>query len=517
MPRHRTVPTLQNMCLEAVGSLIAVLVPSVLETINIYSNPQGCLQKSLDWLKQLLISHVPRYLYNLVAVHVLNSVKDQIEKVKKGYFPHTSITTFLTEMNVVVGLTEVMLTPYLKHVNFSIWPKIMRYVLYKNLRCLSGLEVLNLGSCTGGWKTKEYDKYILDGITQMKNLRSLCLCFDCTDYIMQIISENCPNLQILDVTSSRSVTDRSIDHILKLKQLHELQLHRTSVSMVGFAELIVGLEKLQDLGRCDDFGKVVKYIYENYYKIGPFNLKKFQIRDLTTDHLKLMVDMFPNIECLSLFHDEQNSDLTLLTTLCNLKDLKLLSCNFYTDYLKHVLEIRGCNLTSLHFEHVEEINLNALVYISQFCPHLKSLVLYNCDFVDQPESYSGWLKIKPFENLERVFWVVDCAINHLEFLLSHSINIRYIHLGSSTGITHSSVERILAVNPMKKLEELRVLYSIDMCIKTVEMILESCPNLRVLSELESWQEVSHEELLDFKCYISSHNFDLDIRPTLSYY
>lgn len=495
---------------------MVALAPPILATIDIYTEPQAALQHSIDWLKEILVSHIPLYLYDTMAAQVLSAVKELIEKTKKTYYPRINMAMFITEMNVVVGLTEVVLNQHLKHIDFSLWPKIMRYVLYKNLYKLSGLEVLNLGSCTGGWKSSEYDKFIIDGILNMKHLRSLCLCFDCNDSIVQILGENCPNLQCLDVTSSRSVTDRSIPALLKCGQLYELQLHRTSVSIEGIAQLLTGLDKLQDVGRCDEFGAVIHYIHVTFPKCGPLSLKKLQTRDLTTQHLRLLVDICPKIEHVSLFHDEQYTDLTVLTTLDSLKDLKLLSCDFYTDYMRQLLEIRGCNLTSLHLEHVEEIDLNAIVSISQYCPRLKNLVLYNCDFREQTVAYNRSYKVKPFQCLERVFWVVDCALLHLEFILLHSNNIKYIHLGSSTGISHESFVKIMAVNPLKELEELRILYSSDMNIRTVNMLLASCPKLRVLSELESWNGISAEELATFKRFINSNNYDLDIRPILSY-
>ncbi|KAK9737655.1 Ribonuclease P 40kDa (Rpp40) subunit [Popillia japonica] len=521
MPRHRQVPTLERLSLEAIGSVVTTLSPSILAAINIYCEPQLTLQRKLDCLGKILTSHVPFYLYDSMALHVLNAVKALIEKTKKSYFPRICMNMFMTEMNVVVSLTEVVLNQHLKHIDFSQWPKIMRYVLYKNLIKMTGLEVLNLGSCTGGWRTSEHDKFIHQGIMLMKNLRSLCLCFDCTDNVIQILGDNCSNLQSLDVTSSGSVTDRCIPSLLKCTKLQELQLHRTSITVVGYAQLLMGLNRLQDIGRCDEIGNVVRYIHSNFPNMCYFGLKKFQTRDLTTENLRLLVLMCPQMESISLFHDEQFSDLTVLTALDNLKDLKLLSCNFYTDYLKQLLEIKGCNLTSLHLEHVEEIDLNALVSLSKYCPKIKNLVLYNCDFLDQvtPSSNRGHNRynVKPFENLERIFWVVDCAITHLEFLLMHAINVKFIHLGSSTGITDASMSRILGINPMKKLEELRILYSSDMSLRTIELLIASCPNLRVLSELESWQGLSADELKAFRESIVCNNFDLDVRPTLSYY
>lgn len=518
MPQHRTVQSLQYLCLEGVGTMVVSLAPRILSRVQMCSDPQkgvACLKRSLQVLEQLLIYNIPCYLYDAMTVQVLNAVKNLIDKTKKTYDQFAPMSVFLTEMNVVVNLTEVVLTRNLRVIDFSIWPKIMRYVLYKNLFKMTGLEVLNLGSCTVGWRTSDNDKCILDGIADMKNLRSLCLCFDCSDSVIQTLADNCPNLQSLDVTSSRSVTDRSISSLLRCKQLRELQLHRTSVTVAGFAQLLVGLPKLQDLGRCDEFGNVVKYIHQNYTITGPFGLRKLQTRDLSNDSLRFLVSMCPKVEHVCLFHDEHISDFTILTTLDNLKELKLSSCAFYTDFIKQFLEVRGYGLTSLHLEHVEEIDLNAIVHISQCCPLLKNLVLYNCDFVDQRDSHPR-LKVKPYQYLERVFWVVDCAVNHLEFLLSHSINIKLIHLGSSTGITHSSIAKILNVNPMKELEELRILYSSDMNIRTVELLLASCTKLKVLSELESWQGITMDELKAFRQYIHSKNFDLDVRPTLSY-
>ncbi|KAL3280600.1 hypothetical protein HHI36_003832 [Cryptolaemus montrouzieri] len=520
MPTHRQVTPLQTLALQSVGTMVTSLAPQMIAEIKLLQDPQlipQILQNKLDCISKLLITHVPFYLIDKMAVEVLQAVKGLIEKTKKNYYPRTSMSRFLIEMNVVVSLTEVVINNSLREIYFSDWPKIMRYVLYKNLYKMSGLEVLNLGSCTGGWRTSEHDKYILHGITNMKNLRSLCLCFDCTDSVLQVLCENCPNIQCLDVTSSRSVTDRSIPSLRKCLQLRELQLHRTSVTNEGLAQLLQGLPRVQDIGRCDEFGNVIKYLKQNLNATGPFALRKIQTRDLSTENLRLFVEMFPNIECVSLFHDEEISDLTVFSSLDHLKELKLLSCAFYGDYLKQLLEVRGTNITTLHLEHVEEIDLNVLMHISRYCPYLKSLVVYNCDFLSTTtHSFNNW-NVPQFQNLERLFWMVDGALTHLEYILLNAFSIKNIHLGSSTGINHRSIVKLLKANPMKNLEELRILFSSDMNMETVELILASCVNLKVLSELESWQGISLEELKCFKNHIYRNNFDLDIRPTLSYY
>ncbi|XP_045472835.1 uncharacterized protein LOC123679326 isoform X1 [Harmonia axyridis] len=521
MPKYRQVTCLQTLALRSVGNMVTSLAPQIIADIKLISDSQckpELLQIKLDCVKDLLVSHVPFYLIDKMAVEVLKAVKCLIDETKKCYYPRTNIEKFLIEMNVVVSLTEVVLNSRLREISFSEWPKIMRYVLYKNLYKMTGLEVLNLGSCIGGWRTSEHDEFILQGIRNMSNLRSLCLCFDCTDMIIQVLCDNCPHLQCLDVTSSRSVTDRSIQCLLNSKQLKELQLHHTSITTEGLAHLLKGLPKIQEIGKCDEFGDVVKFLYHSLNATGPFALKRIQTRDLSTENLRLFVDMFPNIECISLFYlTSQVADFTVFSSLDHLKELKLLSCAFYGDYLKQLLEVKGTNIENLHLEHVEEIDYDVLVHISRFCPFLKSLVIYNCDFLSNNILPLPNPHTPPFQHLERLFWMVDGALPHLEYILSNASRIKNIHLGSSTGINHSSMVRTLKKNPMTSLEELRILFSSDMNMKTVDLLLSSCKNLKVLSELESWQGISLAELRAFRNHIIKKNFDIDIRPTLSYY
>jgi hypothetical protein len=76
--------------------------------------------------------------------------------------------------------------------------------------------------------------------------------------------------------------------------------------------------------------------------------------------------------------------------------------------------------------------------------------------------------------------------------------------------------KVLSQNPMKYLEELKILYSDNLSMQTVHLLMTRCENLRVLSELESWQGISEEELTHFRRELKQNNIDLDIRPTLSY-
>lgn len=520
MPRKHQTPTLEELALRSVGEFVTVIGRHIIQpvcTVSLTDPQRGLktLQSWLQWIKHQLSSSVPWHLYDKMAVEALKAILNLINETKNTYNSFTPMTAFLSEMNVVVNLTEVAIHSNLRSIEFTVWPKIMRHVLYKNLHNMIGLEILDLGSGSGGWRTSDIEKIIIGGVSAMPNLTAFTLCFDCTDSIIMAVGQNCPKLHKLDVTASRSVTDRSIAILLKCWQLREVKLFRTSVTMVGYAELLLGHSRLEDIGRCDDFGYVLEHIRakEDFNK--PFRLKIFESRDVTMQHLYLLVEMCPYITSLSMLHDERIDDLAILASLDYLTDLKLLSCDFFTDRVKTLLELKGSNITSLHLEHVNEIDLNALIYISQFCPKIKNLVFYNCEFLEHTSVFTKELLVPPFKVLERIKCIVDCAAMHLEFLLSHCTNIKFIQLGSSTGIGDRTMVRVLSQNSMTKLEELTILYSDDLSMKTVRLLMENCENLRRLSELESWQGISSTELNIFRMELKVANIDLDTSPTLS--
>ncbi|XP_034230862.1 SCF E3 ubiquitin ligase complex F-box protein grrA-like isoform X1 [Thrips palmi] len=521
MPGKKAPGSLQDLAMKSIRRVVLTMgqhvIHSVADTPHETSEAGTILlQSSLERLNEALFGNVPWYLFDKLSQVVLETVNELIVETR-AYFDHClPISIFVARMNVVVRMTLVAIHPQLKSIDFSAWPKVMRNILYQNLYKMTGLEVLNLGSGSGGWETSDIEKSILSGVVQMKHLVSLCLCFDCTDHILSVVGQNCTMLQKLDVTSSRSVTDRSVPSLLNCMKLKQLLLYRTSVTVEGYAILLSSLPQLEDLGRCDEFGHILERIRGSSKFQGPFKLRYLQSRDVTTSHLYLLIEMCPYVTHVSIFHDERISDLNVLSHLQQLTELKLLSCDFFSDNIKSLLEVKGSNLTWLHLEHVEEIDLNALIYISQFCPVLKKLVLYNCEFMDHSSLSLRTLQIPPFRHLEKVTCIADCAQAHLEFLLSNCFNIRFIQLGSSTGIGDAIMAKVLAVNPMKKLEELRILYSDDLSMHTVALLMTHCENLRVLSELESWAGISKRELAAFRTEILEKNIDLDIRPTLSY-
>ncbi|XP_026475379.1 ribonuclease P protein subunit p40-like [Ctenocephalides felis] len=105
---------------------------------------------------------------------------------------------------------------------------------------------------SGGWKTFDMEPTVVKGISNMKNLSFLSINYDCTDNILLCLCEHCPNLKSIDLSSSKLINDDSIDILINLKKLRYVQLYRTSVTLEGYVNVLLNLEHIEDLGRCDE-------------------------------------------------------------------------------------------------------------------------------------------------------------------------------------------------------------------------------------------------------------------------
>lgn len=124
-------------------------------------------------------------------------------------------------------------------------------------------------------------------------------------------------------------------------------------------------------------------------------------------------------------------------------------------------------------------------------------------YIQKPE-------IPPFMNLNRLTLVAACELFHLEFLLSSCFHIKYIMLGTMVPTDDYTFNRILSKNPMLNLEELSIVCSDRLTIETVYKLLEMCPNLTALNELDEWQGINQHELETLKMYIKTNNLNLNI-------
>ena len=468
------------------------------------------LESQISILQKIIEYNVPCFLYDQLSDQLFIEVPRLIDRIRSGIKSRSSMAQFIKQMNVAIALTEVVVSPNLTRLNFETMPKMIRHVYYSKLHLLSGLTYLNLGSLSGGWKTVEMEPTVLAGVRNMKHLRYFCLNYDSTDNILLALYDSCPKLVALDLTSSKCISNESCHIIGRFDNLRMVQLYRTSITAEGYINLLLKLHRLEDIGRYDEIGRCLEYIAENYPNKQKFALRKFTSRFVTTKFLQILCNYCPEISFVSIFHNVLLCDLMQLVGINKLNDLRLLSCDFFADQIRNVLQVKGCNLTHLHLEHVDEIDMNALMYISQFCPDLKSLTFYNCEMISSTSMYIRKPPIPPFMNLEQLVLIALCEPSHLEFLLANCFKIKRISIGTMVPTHDFSFDKILATNNFTNLEELSVICSEGLTIGMAYRLVEICQNLVVLNELEGWEQVSTDDLEIFKEFIKMNNLDLNI-------
>lgn len=521
MSRHKQPKKLEHLALNRLGDWVAKKAEMNMEPVadmaqRDYPGAHIILSKMVDTTRTVLEYNVPWMVYDLLADQVIRALTELLDKTKKSLGFRGSMGKFVSQMNVAVKMAEVLFTKNLTYVSMDEIPKMLRSVYYINMHKLTGLVYLNLGSLSGGWKTADMEESVTQALKTLHNLKYLVINYDCTDNILKCIVQNCTKLEKLDISSSKCVTNDSVNIMLKLKHLRSVQLYRTFVTLEGFTKLLINCKTLEDIGRCDEIGKILEYIDLTNSEARPLNLKVYVSRYATLHQLQLSVEMCPFIRSMTVFHNTLQNDLMVLIGLQDLRDLKLLSCDFYADQIKQVLQVKGCNLAHLHLEHVDQIDLNALMYISQMCPLLESITFYNCTLIQHTSLYTKKLEISPYRNLKKLTIVAKCTEEQLMFLLSNCLNVEFIQIGTAVQMTDNFVIKLLNKNPLIHLRELRIMQSDFMTMTSVKSIVESCMCLEILVELESWTLLTENDREYIRDYIRVNNLNINTAPIRRY-
>jgi hypothetical protein len=110
----------------------------------------------------------------------------------------------------------------------------IRTKLYGNLPIFKNLTTLILGSGSGGWVTEAYADKFLQGLSCMNYLVHFSLKYDCTENVLQVLSETCgKTLRVLDIEQSRQVRDEAVPYIKACAGLVRINIFQTDLTIQG--------------------------------------------------------------------------------------------------------------------------------------------------------------------------------------------------------------------------------------------------------------------------------------------
>ena len=124
-------------------------------------------------------------------------------------------------------------------------------------------------------------------------------------------------------------------------------------------------------------------------------------------------------------------------------------------------------------------------------------------------------KERPFRHLENLICISETAPNVIEFLLVSADNLKRIQFGSTAWFNDTTVLNILGHGALKQIEEIRILRSYELTIHAVNQLINECPKVRLLSEMDGWEAITEEELRGLRERIKAENLNLDTFSTWS--
>lgn len=427
--------------------------------------------------------------------------------------------------------------------------------IYVDLRPLA-----DLGTMTETVFTN-FKEFLIQSIPKMSNLITLKLpspnnktCLPQLENChLRLIGENCPNLEVLDVSRNRLVTGegiRSLGPSVEFKEgleylehpgcvkLTRLLIFDTGAFEKDVAKLLLKLPNMQFLGY-KETGKVIKTLHKN---IDHPKLKLTHIDNTGCKTRKLVVtslrckksiivaisEMCPGVQNLKL--RVADDDVMSLSCLERVESVELVyhvgsiqSPGVGTQFF---LEARGSQLTSLTLI-CHNMTTLMISTVAANCVNLQQLWFRSNHFLAGAQSETLPVKHSWLSNLEILYlriglnelYVVHNLPDNLIPFLTRNAPLKEMILAiRSKTINDSFIKDLIKTNHLTGLEKLLLVVPgvnsipgiLDLTENTVEYVIKNCKNIKKLGNLLSWKIEREFFKRELRATIKESNWDLEI-------
>ncbi|PSN37526.1 hypothetical protein C0J52_14900 [Blattella germanica] len=405
-------------------------------------------------LQQLFEEMVPPCTVNELTVILLDTVSKVINDKR-------SLADKMWARNVLQDLVNTVIHPAVSRLRITHDLYYLGPMICARLPALSNLEELDLllvsdisdlrmligviDACT--------EQLIMSAMQHLPRLKTFRFPCNCTDNIIFAVTRHCQHLERLNFHCSK-VTDASIDNIVTLRNLVELNILRTSISLDA---CVLMLNTLADKN---------------------VQLKSFGCSTVSHEVLTILVKKFPKLVTLNLAG--LNCEFSLLSQLEYLQVLKLQS-GIFTQILKF-LTTAGHRLLSLELARILGTDIKL---IGEKCTSLRRLVLRCCYTLPLQEIPAPLPGLVNLDSLS-IHTKHDSAL--IIHILSQCMNVRQLTLITQTAVTFECIDQVLKRNPLKHLEELCLECHGQWMSRTViALFLFHCTSLTVLKGAVTWR------------------------------
>ena len=295
------------------------------------------------------------------------------------------------------------------------------------------------------------------------NLKSIHLRNNSSDFILNHIGKNCPNIEYFIVEDLFGILVVSEEYLFRTffkgikKEKLLTYIDKNSEELLSFPSL-----KCIDVGQSNKIFDFLYYIQYFYKKIQSISCKSknfppelslmkmpssllqqnfvFYINDMClTSHSLMSVDinniisMFPHVKHITLSIDKLHKDTYKVAIEKSIHIIKMLNCFSLTihiqfdsendevlfDIYSEILKEVGCQLKSLQFHIVRVVSWHVLIHLINLCPNLELIGINIAKSSSLSDRYGIVPKIKPLKSLtsSSVFYEEEHSLcNFLEHI-----------------------------------------------------------------------------------------------------
>ncbi|PNF15693.1 hypothetical protein B7P43_G14263 [Cryptotermes secundus] len=393
-------------------------------------------------------------------------------------------------------LKAVLLNCTTEYDTKNIYFSFVQKIIIQTLDCVPELTTLAFDTRTN----MDNSSLLTTNIHHLRNLQHFQYEYHCTDNVVEQLGLHCTELKTINLRESRAVTDASVQHLLKLKKIEYLNLTYTTVSFQAYGSLLSDLPSITNIDIMSRIYPLFNLISkENLYTITEF---KGFISDIYT--LTQKCPYVTTVEVYSL-----NYDLTILTTLTRLVNLKIMIGNSDSFNLNAVLSGMGERLNELRLSFVENVNIAHIVIL---CSSLKLLSLEECTFLPFKENSIIDKDLPHYRSVTELI-LLDNSPHQMYFRhLRHYVNLQHLECHGVDILTDDFIDETMRQGAFRNILRFCVLESDvgSLTMRTIELLLQHCEHLTEIGYLKTWSLLSQSQCTELRRRIRSMNLDVRI-------
>lgn len=459
MPQLIKPDTLENLALSAIEDHVSQLCVQLMqnkvpESKKVHHAHERCRQ-----LKYILHCTLPTIIANKMTVKLLKRIDSLYDDIRDCISESWCQEVIYELLSAIIhpGVTRLELgSEHMHSFDYRYELNFIVFFLFNSLCTMNDLKVIRLGNqyCHRVWTNSVRVAESLEEFTSM---------YKCSDALLEAVTESCKRLKRLHVSWSPNVTDVSVGAILKLRHLEELSV-MGKISENGLTQLLNGLAGNTGSGDRDS-------------QMCSSQLLSFGCYNISSLHLGLLVEHFPNLVELKLLCSNK-CDLTPLKDLKYLRGLWLSNIKFTE--VRQLLCAIGSQLVYLHLIYAEALDVK---FIGEHCRSLNCLHLIAYDeTVPSSEDYTH-PRLPGFESVECLHLNFP-GTSWPKFFLHQCKNVRKLVVYLRNNINCEMLEEALQQATLYHLEEIYWSPTCQFAQNITRLLIEKCPNLRIIRPLE---------------------------------